>query len=41
MIEQTEILKYDSNAAAQCCHRIPRERRNVVAELGDQTARRL
>ena len=41
MVEQAEILEHDADAAAQSRHRVARQRRDVMAELGDQPARRL
>ena len=41
MVEQAEILEHDADAAAQRRHRVLRQRGDVVAELGDQPARRL
>ena len=41
MVEQAKILEHDADAAPQRRHRVARQRRHVVTELGDQAARRL
>ena len=41
MVEQAKILEHDADAAPQRRHRVLRQCRDVVAELGDQAARRL